>query len=97
MKHLKIYELFGKKRVKDSNEVDRKYLYDNGFGERYYICSNCDSYKLKRIFKGGMQPPDYKCENCGQINYAPRGMSPEEYKEYIEDKKIKASIKKYNI
>ena len=84
MKNIKTFELFGKKSHKNV-DLNTSYLYDNGFGERYYICSNCDSYKLKRNIKGGMTPPDYKCDNCGQMNYAPKSMSPEEYEEYIED------------
>lgn len=74
-----------------------EYLYDNGFGDRYYICSKCDSYKLTPIPKGGMTPPEWICIDCGEINYAPKWISPDKYEEYIEDKEIKKNTKKYNL
>lgn len=49
------------------------YIYDNGFGPRWYICSNwdCGSTKLKRVVKGGFQPPYYICQDCGMISNSP--------------------------
>ena len=44
-----------------------------------------------------MSPPKWKCDNCGEINYAPKYLSPEEYDEYLENKEIKRSTKKYNL
>jgi hypothetical protein len=73
------------------------YLYDNGFGDRYYICKKCDSYKLIPIPKGGMQPPDWVCDNCGEMNYAPMWKSPEEYKKWLEEKELKKAMNKYNL
>jgi hypothetical protein len=49
------------------------YIYDYGFGPRWYVCENwnCNSIRLKRISKGGFQPPAYYCEDCGYYSYAP--------------------------
>lgn len=96
MKHLKTFENYLTKkyqRKKDYNE----YLYDNGFGDRYYICSKCDSYKLTPIPSGGFSPPEWHCDNCGEINYGPSSMHPEKYKDYIERKEIKKSTNKFNL
>ena len=43
------------------------YIYDNGFGPRQYVCSNCKSIKLKQVQRGGFQPPFYICQNCEQF------------------------------
>lgn len=51
MKHVKTYENYLTKKYQRRANYD-EYLYDNGFGDRYYICSNCDSYKLTPIAKG---------------------------------------------
>ena len=48
-----------------------RYIYDNGFGPRWYVCSTCKGIKLERRIKGGFQPPDYVCNDCGEISYAP--------------------------
>ena len=48
------------------------YIYDNGFGPRNYVCSNCDSTKLKQMHKGGFQPPFYICQDCGATVHAPK-------------------------
>lgn len=79
-------------RKKNYNE----FLYDDGFGDRYYICSECDSYKLTPIKQGGFSPPNWKCE-CGHINYSPKWMTPDEYKEYLTEKEIKKETKKFNL
>lgn len=104
MNHLKLFELFNKRRkgnylTKTYQRKDKfnEYLYDNGFGDRYYICSKCDSYKLTPIARGGMTIPEWHCDNCGEINHAPKWLSPEEYDEYIENKKIKKVTNKYNL
>jgi hypothetical protein len=93
MRYLKVYELFNKKKkgnylTKESQPKDtfNEYLYDNGFDDRFYVCNECDSYKLTPIPKGGMQSPEWHCDNCGEINYSPKWMSPDEYKDYIKDK-----------
>lgn len=91
MRYLHLYEIFKKKIQKDP------YLYDFGFGDKYYICSECDSYKLRHIPKGGFQPPDWKCDNCGENNYAPKSMYPEDYKKWLEDKELKKAVKQYNL
>lgn len=44
-----------------------------------------------------MTPPEWHCDNCGEINYAPKYMSPTQYHKYLEEKEIKKSTKKYNI
>ena len=51
----------------------KSYIYDNGFGPRWYVCGNqaCLSVKQKQNIKGGFQPPDYTCQDCGETNYAP--------------------------
>lgn len=43
-----------------------KYVYNFGFGFRYYTCA-CGSHKVLVKPKGGFQPPDLICEDCGQI------------------------------
>jgi len=96
MKNLITFENYLTKkyqRKKDYNE----YLYDNGFGDRYYICSNCDSYKLTPKRNSGFSGPNWKCDNCGETTHSPKWMTPEEYKEYLEEKEIKKEIKKFNL
>lgn len=95
MKIKKFKDIF--QRTSDNTLTSKTYIYDNGFGNRYYICSKCDSYKLVPIYKGGFQPPEWKCENCGEMNYAPKWMSPEEYVDYIENKDMLNKAKTYNI
>lgn len=103
MKNIKTYELFNRKKGNyltkpyQRKEKFNEYLYNNGFGDRFYICSECDSYKLTPTPKGGMQPPDWKCDNCGQMNYAPKSMTPDQYEIYLKDKEIKKDTKKYNL
>jgi len=104
MRYIKTYELFDKKqkgnyltkRDQDKGSFN-EYLYNNGFSDRYYVCSKCFSYQLTPIPQGGMTPPKWKCDNCDEINYAPQYMSPEDYKDFIEDKELKKAISKYNI
>lgn len=104
MKHIKIYELFNKKHkgnylTKQDQPKNNfnEYLYDNGFGDRYYICSNCDSYKMVPKSRGGFQPPIWTCDDCGKETGAPSYMSPEKYSEYLKDKEIKKDTRKYNL
>ena len=94
MRHLKVYELF-KEKEKRGNYLTKEdqpkntfneYLYDNGFGDRFYICSECDSYKLTPKAKGGMQSPDWFCDNCGEQNWSPKWLRPDEYEDYMKDK-----------
>lgn len=54
------------------------YLYNNGFGDRHFICSKCGSYHLTPIALGGMQPPKWICDECQEMNYAPKWVSVEE-------------------
>lgn len=96
MRYIKQYENWLTKKYQRKDSYD-EYLYDNGFGDRYYICTKCDSNKLTPISRGGMQSPEWKCDNCGEHNYSPKWMSPEEYKEYIEEKKIKITSTNYNL
>ena len=44
-----------------------------------------------------MSSPKWKCDNCGEMNYSPKWISPDEYDKYIEDKEIKKHAKKYNL
>ena len=93
---IKKFENYLTKKYQRKANYD-EYLYDFGFGDRYYICSNCDSNKLTPISKGVMTPPEWRCDNCGEINLSPNWKSPKEYKEYIENKEIKKTSKKYNL
>ena len=93
MRYLKIYELFKEKKkgnylTKEDqpNNTFNEYLYNNGFDDKFYICSECDSYKLTPIPKGGMTSPEWHCDNCGETNYAPKWMAPDEYEDYFKDK-----------
>lgn len=47
------------------------FIYDNGFGPKYYLCNECYGHKLIRKHPGGFQPPYYICHDCGAIVYAP--------------------------
>lgn len=85
MKHIKTYENYLTKK-----DQPDEYLYNFGFGDRYYICSECGSHKLTPKRKGGFTPPDWYCNDCNNMNYAPKWMDPEEY--WIEK-----NIDKYNI
>lgn len=96
MKHIKTKGNYLTKEDQPKKSFNA-YLYDNGFGDRFYICSNCDSYKLTPISRGGMSPPEWICDNCGEKNYAPKWISPDEYDDYIENKKIKKNMNKYNL
>ncbi len=89
MKNIKTFDNWLTKKYQRKNSYD-EYLYDNGFGDRYYICSNCGSNKLTPIAQGGMTPPKWKCDNCGEMNYAPKWVDPEEYN-------LKKDTKKYNL
>lgn len=66
-----------------------------GFGDRYYVCTKCDSNKLTPKPSGGFSPPTWYCKNCGETGT--KSMSPERYKEYLEEKELKRQTKKYNI
>jgi len=50
----------------------KRYIYDNGFSKRYYICSECGSKALKVEPTGGFSPPEYFCMECNSIVHAPR-------------------------
>lgn len=82
MKHIKTYENLFYKKPQINFELDTKYLYNDPFYDEdiVYVCTNCHSYKLTKIEKRGFQPPEFKCENCGKMNYAPDNMTPDEYK-----------------
>lgn len=71
MKHINLYDNYLTKKYQRKKNYD-EYLYNNGFGDRYYICSNCGSHRLRPIPKGGMTPPDWICDDCGEKNYAPK-------------------------
>ena len=47
------------------------YVHDNGFGPRWYVCNSCKSIRLEMKVKGGFQPPDYLCHDCGYTCGAP--------------------------
>ena len=96
MKYIKLFENYLTKKYQRKDSFD-EYLYDNGFGDRYYICSECFSNKLTPIPQGGMTPPEWRCDSCGEMNYAPQWMSPREYKEFIERKELKKATSKYNL
>lgn len=89
MRYLFLYENWLTKKYQRKKSYD-EYLYDNGFGDRYYICSKCGSNKLTPIAQGGMTSPNWKCDNCGEMNYAPKWEDPEEYN-------LKKDTKKYNL
>ena len=54
-------------------KYEDKYIYDNGFSKRVYICqsSGCKSHKLVQKLSGGFSPPYYICDDCGETSYAP--------------------------
>ena len=62
-------------RGKDPLEVMdiKSYIYDNGFGPRWFVCGNaaCLSVRQERKILGGFQPPEYICKDCETTNYAP--------------------------
>lgn len=107
MKHLKLFELFKKKPKERGNYLSKQdqpepfnpYLYNDPFNDngKFYICCMCDSNKLTPTALGGMQPPRWKCDNCGELNYAPKYMSPERYIEYLEEQELKKATNKYNL
>lgn len=96
MKHLKNFENYLTKKYQRKDKYD-EYLYDFGFGDRYYICNHCDSNHLTPHPSGGFSPPKWICDDCGKDSGSPKWMSPKEYKEYIENKEIKKNTKKYNL
>ena len=96
MKHLKTIENFLTKKYQRKKNYN-EYLYDHGFGDVYYICTKCDSYKLTPIPTGGFSPPHWHCDNCNEMNYAPKSMTPYRYKQYLEEKEMKRQAKKYNL
>jgi len=49
-----------------------QYVYDNGFGPRNYVCTNCKGVKLIQKQSGGFSPPYYICVDCGETVYAPK-------------------------
>lgn len=54
--------------------IDSKYIYNNGFSDRVYLCTNCGSHKLiMKINKNdGMIPPTYKCDECEVVSHSPK-------------------------
>lgn len=96
MKHLQLFDNYLTKKYQRKKDYD-EYLYDFGFGDRYHVCSQCDSHKLAPVQAGGFSAPEWVCKDCGHINNSPKSMSPLEYKEYIERKEIKKDTKKFNI
>ena len=58
------------KDIKHSLDLGQ-FIYDNGFGVRWYVCHNCKGVKLKRKISGGFSPPTYFCKDCKSINYSP--------------------------
>lgn len=50
----------------------KKFIYDNGFSKRFYLCSCCEGKRLTQIPQGGFQPPKYKCEDCGELVMSPK-------------------------
>jgi len=87
-----INENYLTKKYQRKDKYD-EYLYDNGFGDRYYICSNCGSNKLTPTPSGGFSPPKWKCDNCGEDVNAPLWFTPEEY----EDMLASREAEKYNM
>lgn len=47
------------------------FIYDNGFGPKHYVCTNCKSVRLLQKHRGGFQPPYYICQDCGEEVHAP--------------------------
>ena len=96
MKNLRTYENY---LTKDNQPKENynEFLYDNGFGDKFYICSKCNSYKLTPIPSGGFSPPSWNCEECGEMNYSPKYMTPEGYWKWIEQMEIDKETKKFNI
>ena len=80
MIHIKTKIIFEKK--------DEDYLFDFGFGPKYYLCNICDSIRLTIILNGGFSPPNYKCEDCGEISLSPRWITPKKYDEIKKKNKI---------
>lgn len=49
------------------DEVEDKYIFDNGFGPRVYHCRNCGGHKLVAYHEGGgFVPQKYNCDGCGE-------------------------------
>lgn len=96
MKFLKNFENYLTKKKQIKKDYD-EHLYDFGFGDIYYVCSNCDSNKLIPTQTGGFSPPEWHCKECGYANGSPKSMPPEDYKEYLKNKEIKKNTKRYNI
>jgi len=86
-------------RIKKFKDITDKYLYDSPFynGVVYYVCTECYSNKLVRTIKGGFQPPEYICDNCGSKVYSPMSLTPDKYKEFITEKELKKDLKKFNM
>ena len=59
---------------KDAMNIGLKslYIYDNGFGPRNYVCSNCEGIKLVQHHTGAFSPPYYICQSCNEMVYAPK-------------------------
>jgi len=89
MKYLNTFENYLTKKYQRKNKYD-EYLYDNGFGDRYYICSQCGSHKLTPTPSGGFSSPKWNCDTCGAINLSPSWVSPDDYW-------LKHDTKKYNL
>jgi len=65
-----------------------KYIYDNGFSQIVYICTECKSYKLTQKVSGGFTPPTYKCNDCGATVHAPSWQNAP-----FIDKEVKEELK----
>ena len=52
-------------------DLPEKYIYDNGFGRRAYVCLHCNSKHLVEKSKNVLSSPDYLCDDCNEISHAP--------------------------
>ncbi len=92
MKNLKTYENYLTMEDQPKDSYD-EYLYDNGFGPRYYICSKCHSNKMSPTPTGGFSPTKWVCDECGYDCGSPSWLTPEEYEEYL----VRKETEKYNL
>lgn len=66
------------------------YIYDNGFGPRWYVCNYCKSIRLGQIIRGGFQPPWYLCQDCGRSMSAPAWvrLNPKTLRPYADNRVV---------